>query len=332
MATAAYKYLFRPLKIGPMTIKNRVIFGPHVTNHWSADFLPTPRAKAYYEERARGGVGLLIVGAASVDETADYYPFTQHAMFKDEVIPGLREIADTAHRYGTKILQQLVHPGVHQIPERSPEHPARAPSQIPAIEEPFYIPKELEVEEIIEIEEKFANAAERAKKAGYDGVEVHAAHGYLVWAFLTPLKNKRTDEYGGSLENRFRFYREILEKVRARVGKDFVVGTRIISSDMYPGGLDVEDAVRIAKMVEATGTVDFINVSMGLYRSLPYMIPTHYAGFEPGYQGEFTRKIKAEIKTVPVFQVGRINDPALAEHLIADGAADAVVMIRELIA
>ncbi len=326
-----YQFLLKPLKIGPMTIKNRVIFGPHVTNHWSSDFLATPRAKAYYEERARGGVGMIIVGAASVDGTADYNPFTQPGMWKDEVIPGLKEITDTVHKYGTKICQQLLHPGVHQIPDRSPEYPSRAPSQIPAIEEPFYIPKELEIEEIIEIENKFADAAERAKKAGYDGVEVHAAHGYLVWAFLTPLKNKRTDEYGGSLENRFRFYREILEKVRARVGKDFVVGTRIISSDMYPGGLDVDDSVRIAKMIEATGTTDFINVSMGLYRSLPYMIPSHYTGFEPGYQGEFTRKIKAEIKTVPVFQVGRINDPALAEHLIADGAADAVVMIRELI-
>jgi len=329
---AQYPYLFSPLKLGPITIKNRIVFGPHVTSQWSSDFLATPRAKYYYEERARGGVGMIIVGAASVDGTADYYPFTQPGLWKDEVIPGLREITDAVHQHGAKIMQQILHPGVHQIPERDPRYPGRAPSQIPAIEEPFYIPKELEVEEIIEIEDKFADAAERAKKAGYDGVEVHGAHGYLVWAFLTPLKNKRTDEYGGSLENRFRFYREILEKVRARVGRDFVVGTRIISSDLYPGGLDVEDSVRIAKMIEATNTVDFINVSIGMYRSVAMMIPSHYSGFEPGYQGEFTRKIKAEIKTLPVFQVGKINDPALAEHIIAEGGADAVVMIRELIA
>lgn len=138
---AQYPHLFSPLKIGPMTIKNRVIFGPHVTCHWSSDFLATPRAKAYYEERALGGVGMIIVGAASVDETADYYPFTQPGLWKDEVIPGLREITDAVHQHGTKILQQIVHPGVHQIPERDPEHPGRAPSQIPAIEEPFYIPK-----------------------------------------------------------------------------------------------------------------------------------------------------------------------------------------------
>ncbi|MGD0072882.1 MAG: FAD-dependent oxidoreductase [Candidatus Binataceae bacterium] len=329
---AQYPHLFSPLKIGPITIKNRIIFGPHVTCHWSSDFLATPRAKAYYEERARGGVGMIIVGAASVDGTADYYPFTQPGIWKDEVIPGLKEITDAVHKHGAKIVQQILHPGVHQIPERDPRYPGRAPSQIPAIEEPFYIPKELEVEEIIEIEDKFADAAERVKKAGYDGVEVHGAHGYLVWAFLTPLKNKRTDQYGGSLENRFRFYREILEKVRKRVGPDFVVGTRIISSDLYPGGLDVEDSARIAKMIEETKTVDFINVSIGMYRSVSMMIPSHYSGFEPGYQGEFTRKIKAEIKTLPVFQVGKINDPALAEHIVAEGGADAVVLIRELIA
>jgi 2,4-dienoyl-CoA reductase-like NADH-dependent reductase (Old Yellow Enzyme family) len=326
-----YSHLLSPLTIGPITIKNRVIFGPHVTGHWSGDFLATPRAKAYYEERARGGVGLIIVGAASVDETADYYPFTQHALFKDEVIPGLREIADAVHAHGTKIVQQLVHPGVHQIPERDTLHPGRAPSQIPAIEEPFYIPKELEIEEIIEIEDKFVRAAERVKQAGFDGVEMHVAHGYLLWAFLTPLKNKRTDEYGGSLENRFRFTREVLEKVRAAVGKDFVVGVRVISSDMYPGGLDVEECLQIAKMIEKTGTIDYISVSTGLYRSIHVMIPSHYSGFEPGYQGEFTRKIKSEV-SAPVFQVGKINDAALADHIIANGAADAVIMVRELIA
>ncbi|MBI2962946.1 MAG: FAD-dependent oxidoreductase [Deltaproteobacteria bacterium] len=328
---ATYSYLFRPLEIGPMTIKNRVIFGPHVTGHWSGEFLPTARAKAYYEERARGGVGMIIVGAASVDETADYYPFTQHALYKDEVIPGLREIADAVHAFGTKIVQQIVHPGVHQIPERDSLHPARAPSQIPAIEEPFYIPKELEIEEIVEIEDKFARAAQRVKRAGFDGVEVHVAHGYLLWAFLTPLKNKRSDEYGGTFDKRFRFVREALDKVRAAVGRDFVVGVRVISSDMYPGGLDVDECVRIAKTIEQTGNVDYISVSTGLYRSLGVMIPSHYAGFEPGYQGEFTRKIKSEL-TRPVFQVGKINDAALADHIIASGAADAVIMVRELIA
>ena len=229
-------------------------------------------------------------------------------------------------------MQQIIHPGSHQLPDRNSNYPGRAPSQIPAIEEPFFIPKALEVEEIAEIQEKFAAAAERVQRAGFDGVEVHGAHGYLPWSFITPLKNKRTDHYGGSLKNRFRFLGETLEKIRARVGKDFVVGVRTNSTDMVPGGMDVDDCVRVAKMIERTGVVDYISVSMGLYRSVQFIVPSHYSGFEPGYQGEFTRKIKSEISTVPVFQVGRINDPALAEHIIAEGAADGVMIIRELIA
>ncbi len=327
-----YQHLTSPLRIGPITIKNRVIFGPHVTNHWSSEFLVTPQAMAYYEERARGGVGMIILGSAPVDETADYCPFTQPGVFKDEVIPGLKQLADTVHQHGAKILQQIIHPGSHQLPDRNSNYPGRAPSQIPAIEEPFFIPKALEVEEIAEIQEKFAAAAERVQRAGFDGVEVHGAHGYLPWSFITPLKNKRTDHYGGSLENRFRFLGETLEKIRARVGKDFVVGVRTNSTDMVPGGMDVDDCVRVAKMIERTGVVDYISVSMGLYRSVQFIVPSHYSGFEPGYQGEFTRKIKSEISTVPVFQVGRINDPALAEHIIAEGAADGVMIIRELIA
>jgi 2,4-dienoyl-CoA reductase-like NADH-dependent reductase (Old Yellow Enzyme family) len=297
---AQYRYLFSPLKVGPMTIKNRIIFGPHVTGHWSADFLATPRARAYYEARAKGG--------------------------------GHKEIAELVHRQGCKIVQQILHPGFQQIPVRNTFFPARSPTQIPAIGLPSYVSKELEKEEILEIEEKFARAAERIKRAGFDGVEVHAAHGYLIEAFLTPLKNKRADEYGGSLDNRFRFCREVLEKVRARVGRDFVVGARLNSSEMCPGGLDIDDNVRIAQMLEATGALDYISVSMGLHHSFQFIIPTHYAGFEPGYQREFTRKIKAGIKSLPVFQVGRINDASLADSIIAEGGADAVVMVRALIA
>ena len=327
-----YEYLFSPLKLGSTTIKNRIVFGPHVTNHWSTEFLATPRAKAYYKERARGGVGMIVIGAASVDETADYCPFQQPGVFKDDVIGGLREIADAVHRHGAKILQQIHHPGVHQLPDRNMNHPSRAPSQISAFEKPSYIPKELEVEEILEIEEKFARATERVKAAGLDGVEIHAAHGYLVGAFLSPLTNKRRDLYGGPLENRFRFFRNILDKVRFAGGKDFVVGARISSTELYPGGLNVDDYVQIARMIADTGCVDYISVSLGLYRSLQYIVPTHYSGLEPGYQGEFTRKIKAAVGSLPVFQVGRINGPALADHIIADGGADAVVIVRELIA
>jgi 2,4-dienoyl-CoA reductase-like NADH-dependent reductase (Old Yellow Enzyme family) len=219
------------------------------------------------------------------------------------------------------------------MPEHEAEHqPSVAPCQIPAVEKPSCIPRALEIDEIHAIEDKYAAAAERAQRAGLDGIEIHGAHGYLPSAFLTPLKNKRTDEYGGPLENRARFLLEILDKIRTRVGKDFVVGCRISSSDMVEGGMEPEDVAEVVKLMEATGQLDYIHCSLGLYRTLAYMIPTHYAGLEPGYQAELTAQIKAAVTDLPVFVVGRINDPMLADQLIADGSADACVMIRELIA
>ena len=329
---ADYKYLFRPLPVGNTVLKNRLIWGPHVTNHWPKQ-LPDERTTAYYEERAAGGVGMIIIGASPVDDTANYSPFIQCALYDDACIPGLHDIAEAVHRHGTKLLIQMVQPGVHQMPDHDEAHvPSVAPSQIPAVEEPSCIPRALAIDEIRAIEDKFAAAAERAQKAGLDGVEIHGAHGYLISAFITPLKNKRTDEYGGSLENRARFLLEVIDKVRQRVGKDFVVGCRISTSDMVEGGMEVEDVAEVVKLMEATGQLDYIHCSLGLYRTLHYMIPTHYAGLEPGYQAELTAQIKAAAKDLPVFVVGRINDPMLADKLIADGSADACVMIRELIA
>lgn len=329
---ADYQYLFRPLPVGNIILKNRIIWGPHVTNHWP-DHLPDERTTAYYEERAAGGVGMIIIGASPVDATAQYSPFIQCALWDDACIPGLTDIAEAVHRHDTKLCIQLVHPGVHQMPDHDPAHqPSVAPSQIPAAEEPSCIPRALEVDEILAIQDRFADAAARAQKAGLDGIEIHGAHGYLLSAFITPLKNKRTDEYGGSLENRARFLLEVLEKVRQRVGRDFVVGCRISSSDMVDGGMEPEDVAEVCKLLEAAGNLDYVHCSLGLYRSLHFMIPTHYAGLEPGYQGELTAQIKAALKDLPVFVVGRINDPMLADSMIADGVADACVMIRELIA
>ncbi|HMM74929.1 MAG TPA: FAD-dependent oxidoreductase [Gammaproteobacteria bacterium] len=329
---AEYQYLFRPLPVGHKVIKNRIIWGPHVTNHWP-DHLPDARTTAYYAERAAGGVGMIIIGASPVDGRAEYSPFIQCALWDDACIPGLREIGEAVHRHDTVIVAQLVHPGVHQLPDHDPaHHHSVAPSQIPAPEEPFFIPRALEIEEIREIEDKFAAAAARAQAAGLDGIELHGAHGYLISAFLTPLKNKRDDAYGGSLENRTRFLREIIAKVRQRVGPDFIVGLRLSSSDMVEGGMEPEDVVEVVQMVEAAGGLDYLHCSLGLYRSIHYMIPSHYAGLEPGYQGELTAQIKAAARSLPVFVVGRINDPMLADKLIADGAADACVLIREIIA
>ena len=179
--------------------------------------------------------------------------------------------------------------------------------------------------------EKFASAAERAEAAGLDGVEIQFGHGYLISQFLTPLKNKRTDAYGGSIENRFRFGRHVIEAVRDRVERDFVVGVRMNNSDMYQGGLEASDYAEVASMVESTGMVDYISVSTGLLRSMGYLVPSHYADLEPGYQAPRTQVVRRAVLRLPVFQVGKINHPDLAERLIEDGV-DAVVLVRELIA
>ncbi|MCC7121303.1 MAG: FAD-dependent oxidoreductase [Gammaproteobacteria bacterium] len=329
---ADYKYLFRPLPIGTKVLKNRLIMGPHVSNYWP-NHLADEHTVAYYEERAAGGVGMIIIGASSVDGDADYSPFIQCATWSDDCIPGLRAIGEAVHRHDTLLLKQLVHPGIHQLPEHDPRHvPGVAPSVQTAVEEPFFHARALEIDEIHAIEDKFADASERIQKAGLDGVEIHGAHGYLLGAFLTPLKNRREDEYGGSLENRIRFLLATIDKVRRRVGPDFIVGVRLSTSDMVEGGMEPHDVAEVVKLLEATGQLDYIHCSIGLYRTIHYIIPSHYSGLEPGYQAEFTAQVKAAVQKLPVFLTGRINDPMLADRMIADGVADACVLVRELIA
>lgn len=324
-----YEYLFKPLPIGQTVFKNRIIFGPHVNNFWPNQ-LPDKRTTAYYEERAAAGVGAVIIGASPVAETGNHQPFMTCAMWRDECIPGLRDIADAVHRHGTKLLIQLTHTGVHRTPGSDP-YPLVAPSQVPAEEEPFHIPREITVEELSVIADQFADAAERAQRAGLDGIEFHGGHGYLLWSFITPTMNKRTDQYGGSLENRVRFFIEVIDKVRRRVGNDFIIGCRISSSDMVPGYVEVEEGAEIAKLLEATGQIDYIHCSLGLYRTVHFTVASHYSGLEPGYEAPLTAMVKAAVK-IPVFVVGRINDPILADKLIAEGTADACVLVRELIA
>ncbi|MFY9327174.1 MAG: FAD-dependent oxidoreductase [Georgfuchsia sp.] len=324
-----YEYLFKPLPVGHTVFKNRIIFGPHITNFWPNQ-LGDKHTTAYYEERAAGGVAAIITGATPIDETADHQPYKTCAMWSDACIPGLRDIADAVHRYGTKFLIQLSHPGVHRVPSED-HHPLVAPSQVPGEEDAFHFPREVTVEDLSVIADKFADAAERAKRAGVDGIEIQGAHGYLLWSFITPTMNKRTDQYGGPLENRVRFFLEVIDKIRKRVGKDFIVGCRLSSGDMVPGGIEPEETAQIASMLEATGQIDYIHCSIALYRTVNYIVASHYSGLEPGYEAPLTKIVKAAVKKIPVFVVGRINDAKLADKLIIDGVADACVLVRELI-
>lgn len=329
---AEYKYLFTPLKLGPIVLKNRIVCAAH--GNQVADpvtFMVTDRARAYYEERARGGAAAIILVSSSVDETADYYPATNFALWTDDIIPGLKELADICHAHDCKMFVQPSHPGVHNVCHVQVDEVPRAPSQIPAVEYPNLVPKALSKAEITEIQDKFAQAAKRCVAAGVDGIELMCGHEKLTWAFLSPLSNKRTDEYGGSLENRFRFMGELIDKVRATVGKAFPIGIRVNITELENGGLSLEEGVRIAQMFEATGQIDWLGCVMATYRSMPFELNPFIANFEPGWGGEFSRKIKAAV-SLPVSVSSKITDPGLADNMIAEGKCDYVYLARTLIA
>jgi 2,4-dienoyl-CoA reductase-like NADH-dependent reductase (Old Yellow Enzyme family)/thioredoxin reductase len=329
---AEYKYLFTPLKLGQTTLKNRIVCSGHVNKFQDPiTYLVNDRIKAYYEEKARGGAGLIITMVSSVDEKADYYPLTGFAFWTDDIIPGLKELTDTIHKYDCKIFAGPSHPGVHNICNVLVDEVCRDASQIPSIEKPGLRPKALTKEEILEIEDKFAAASERIVKGGVDGIELLLGHGKLIWNFASLKTNKRTDEYGGPVENRLRFVIEIINKIRQAVGRDFTLGVRLQNIEMEPGGISVEDAVEMAKLLEATGQIDYIALVTGSYRTTYIENSPYYANFEPGWSGEFSRPIKAAVK-LPVTISSKINDPGLADRLIADGKCDCVYLTRALIA
>ncbi len=329
---AEYKYLFTPVKLGPITLKNRIVYAGHGTQFVDpVTFLSTERTRAYYEEKAKGGAAMIALPLSSVDEKADYYPASCFALWTDDVIPGLREIADTIHKYDCKVFGAPGHPGVNSGCHVTVDEVSRDASQIPGIIGPNQIPKEMTGEEIREVEDKFAAASERLVRAGIDGIELLLGHGKMTWNFFSPLTNRRTDEYGGSLENRCRFTMEIIDKVRQAIGPDFPLGMRLQLLEMLPGGISVDDAVELAKLVEATGQIDYIGLVTGTYRTLHIEINPYYASFEPGWAGEFARKVKAAVK-LPVSISSKINDPGLADRMIADGQCDYVYLARATIA
>lgn len=329
---AEYKYLFTPLKLGSIILKNRVVCAAH--GNQVADpltFLVNERTRAYYEERARGGAAAIVLVSSSVDERADYYPANNFALWTDDVIPGLKELVDICHAHDCKFFVQPSHPGAHNVCHVQVDEVPMAPSQIPAIEFPNQVPKELTIEEIHEIQDKFAMAVERCLKAGVDGIELMCGHDKLTWAFFSPLSNKRTDDYGGSLENRFRFMKELLAKARKVTGADYPMGVRLNITELEPGGLSLDEGVKIAQLFESTGQVDWLGCVVATYKSMPFELSPFYANFEPGWAGEFARKIKAVVK-LPVSVSGKINDPGVADRMIAEGKCDYLYLARTLIA
>jgi 2,4-dienoyl-CoA reductase (NADPH2) len=292
------------------------------TNFHSPEGGVTERLIEFYRERAKNGIGFAVVGIAKIEP----HFFGGLSIYDDRFIPDLKRIADVFHEYDVKCAVQLWHPGRYEIsfdPDRTPV----APSPIPPPIFTRKVPKELTKEEILQIEEEFADAAVRAKKAGFDAVELIGSAGYLIAQFFSPATNKRTDEYGGSIENRTRFAVEIIEKVKEKCGRDYPVFIRIAGDEFIEGGNTVKEMKVIAKILEDAG-VSAINVMAGWHESrrplLTMLVPR--GGF--AYLAE---EIKKAVN-VPVIASHRINDPLVAEKILQEGKADMVAMFRPLLA
>jgi 2,4-dienoyl-CoA reductase-like NADH-dependent reductase (Old Yellow Enzyme family)/thioredoxin reductase len=317
------KHLFSPIQIGSMTAKNRLLMSAMSINFgvdengWVTDQL-----SAYLAARAEGGAGMILVGGGGVHPTGLELPGLP-ALWDDGCIPALRKMVTTVKQYDTCFGVQLMHGG------RQSYHDHKvAPSPIPAPAVVKGIPTALTVEAIAELVAAFGDAARRCRDAGFDFVEVHGAHGYLINQFLALNSNQRNDQYGGSFENRIRFFLELLADIKAKVGSDFPVGLRINGEDYIEGGWTLTDALRLAPILESKGA-DYLHVSAGVYGSSQLTIPSMYVAH--GCFVDLAEAVK-QVVTIPVVGVGRIKSPEMADRILKEGRADVVAMGRALIA
>lgn len=316
-----YQYLFTPMRIGQVVVPNRIVFAAHLTN-LSEDNLPGPRLSAYYAERAKGGCGLIITEEQSVHPSDWAYQKLIHG-FDPRVIPGYRRMTHAVHEHGTRIFAQINHNGM-QASSMYSRRPVIGPSSLP---DPIHreMCKEAEPEEIAEIVRGYALVARHVREGGFDGAELQSSHSSLMRQFFSPYYNRRTDNYGGSLENRMRFTIEVLQAIRVEVGRDFTLGIRLCGDELIPAGLTLDTVREIAVRLEATGLLDFINTSIGEFHNL-YMVEGSMHT-PPGYQLFVSANIREAVK-LPVFCTGRIKDPVQAERILREGLADMVDVVR----
>lgn len=332
-----FKYLFTPLQIKSVEIPNRIYQSAHshgYDDHIENYGIPGEKELYYQVERAKGGAGLLILGEQVVHPTSGDTGGLRETPcgYKEDVIPRYKMLADAVHAYGTKIFSQVSHVGVLASGDHQDDlQQVWVPSNIPGFPS-FANAKEMENEDIEEVIKGFAKAACNAKDGGLDGVEIHGAHGYLAHQFLSPVANKRRDKYGGDLRGRMTFLLGVMESVREAVGDDFVVGVRINADDFMPGGINLDDAKEIARTLEGTNKVDYISVSAGtLWTARSASAITSSYMYPPGFLIPYAGAIKQVLKKTPLFCVGAINSPELAEKILTNGQADMIGMTRALI-
>lgn len=320
-----FKHIFEPFTVRRMTVKNRIMMTPMGTNYGEQNGEMSFLHINYYEQRAKGGTGLIMVENASVDSPEGSNGTTQLRIDHDNYIPRLFKLTETIHKHGTCIGIQLNHAGASAQSARTNMQPVSA-SDIPS-KEGGEIPRPLEKEEILRIVKKYGEAAKRAQTAGFDCVEIHAGHSYLLSQFLSPITNKRTDEFGDPAENRARFARLVMEEVRRQVGPFFPIFLRISADEFMEGGNTLDDCLDYLQYIQEEA--DVIDVSCGLNGSIQYQIDSNH--FPDGWRSYMAKAVK-ERYNKPCVTMGNIRDPHVAEDILARGDADLIGIGRGLIA
>lgn len=317
--------LFEELQIGSMKVKNRTFMAPMSLGYESQDGTVNEVLEEYWISRAKGGVGCIIVDALSVDPRVPYLGNTL-SFRGEESIAAYKKFTDKIHKYGTKIIPQITHPGPESVSAFFGVTPV---ASSPYINSMGKATRELKLEEIPNIIQQYADAAYCAKMAGFDGIELHCAHAYmLLGSFLSPMRNKRTDRYGGSLDNRARLLFEVIEAIKEKCGKEFPIVLRISGSERNEQGNTLEDIKYLVPKLIEIG-IDAFEISGGTqYERCNKIIPCH--GEKRGLNVEEAEEIK-KISTVPVIVVGKINEPNYATYLVDSGKVDGVVIGRALL-
>ncbi len=320
------RYLWTPLRLGPIETRNRIVFSAHLTNY-ARGGRPTEQHAAYYAARAAGGTGLIITEEHSTHPTDWPYEKLIHGFHRD-VIPGYRMITEAVHRHRTPIFAQINHNG-GQASSMYSRLPVWAPS---AVADPLFreVPKAVNAAEIDEIVAGYATVAEHCAEGGFDGIELQCSHSSIVRGFLSPATNHRTDAYGGPIESRARLLVEIIAAVRRVIGSRLALGVRVCGDELIDHGTTIDDAVRVAGIVEATGQVDYVNTSIGVATASLFMIEASMH-IPPGYALFIPSAIRKAVD-LPVVGVGRFKDPLQAERALAEGHCDLVGVVRGQIA
>jgi 2,4-dienoyl-CoA reductase-like NADH-dependent reductase (Old Yellow Enzyme family)/thioredoxin reductase len=315
-----FKHLFTPVKIGNMEVKNRIVMLPMTTGYPEADETVGDRFINFFAERAKGGAGFIIIPFAPVPAGSPVEP----GLFDDRFIPDIRRLTAAIHAHGAKTAPQLITSYHVAFKGGPPEIVAPSPVMNNILR---VVPRALTVEEIRYIVDEYGKSARRAREGGFDAVEILVGGGYLLNRFLSPISNHREDEYGGSLEKRMRMILEVIESVKKEAGSDFPIGVRLNIDEQMAGGHTVEESKVVAQALEKAG-VSLINVYTGWHEA---PIPTVAASLPPGAFAHLAEKIKGTV-SIPVIAANRINDPVVAEKILAEGKADLVGMGRALLA